>query len=93
MKDNNMNKWNQPNRIGEAVYFPEASIGTCRNARNCKQVNVDLANGHCVSCWDRGLKTKAEQSQKKKYLKKSRHTPKITRRRSLQIGGNTYMIG
>jgi len=80
-------KWNKgSNSIGEAVYLPNVSIGTCRNARNCGQFfNVDLANGQCVSCWDSGITTKEEQTEKRKYIKKSRHT-------HIRAGKNTWII-
>ena len=47
-------KLNGMRNIVKAVYMPEASVGTCRNIGKCGQVNVDLANGLCVFCWDRG---------------------------------------
>ena len=40
--------------IMRAVYMPEASFGSCVNVGKCGQVDVDLANGLCVFCWDRG---------------------------------------
>lgn len=40
-------------KIMRAVYMPEVSFGTCMNVGKCGQVDVDLANGLCVFCWDR----------------------------------------
>ena len=55
-------KWNGLRNIEEAVYMPEASVGTCTNVGNCGQVDIDLANGLCVFCWDKRTPTKNEQS-------------------------------
>ena len=35
------------------IVFPVASVGPCRNARNCQMFDTDLANGLCQECWDR----------------------------------------
>ena len=84
--------------IGEAVYLPEASVGTCKNVRNCRQFNVDLANGHCVLCWDRGIRTNAEQEQKRKYVRKIRKdiSKTIKGRKSklthIRAGKNTWLL-
>jgi hypothetical protein len=40
-------------RQAKAIVFPVASIGPCRNARNCQTFDTDLANGLCRECWDR----------------------------------------
>ena len=29
------------------------STGRCKYYKGCKQYNVDLANGYCMSCWDK----------------------------------------
>ena len=34
---------------------PGYTIGECKRSRTCAQFNVDLGNGFCVECWDRGL--------------------------------------
>ena len=35
--------------------FPDViGVGDCLNVSNCKAVNVDLADGWCVNCWDKG---------------------------------------
>ena len=39
----------------ERDIFPQViSVGHCINVRNCKATNVDLADGWCVNCWDKG---------------------------------------
>ena len=84
--------------LGEPVYLPEASIGECSNSRNCRQFNVDLANGHCVLCWDRGIRTTAEQEQKRKYVRKVRKdiSKTIKGRKSklthIRAGKNTWLL-
>ena len=40
-------------RKEKVIVFPVASIGPCRNARNCRMFDGDLANGLCQECWDR----------------------------------------
>tara|TARA_Y100000296_G_C4964420_1_gene152659 strand:- start:98 stop:346 length:249 start_codon:yes stop_codon:yes gene_type:complete len=42
------------NNIRE-VTLPIASVGACRNNRNCKNYQVVLGNGLCMNCYDRGL--------------------------------------
>tara|TARA_R110000824_G_scaffold111242_1_gene259617 strand:+ start:2501 stop:2848 length:348 start_codon:yes stop_codon:yes gene_type:complete len=43
----------------EKDVFPEIiSIGRCLNSRNCKATNVDLADGWCVTCWDKSDEAK-----------------------------------
>ena len=37
------------------VTLPIASVGACRNNRNCKNYQAVLGNGLCVDCDDRGL--------------------------------------
>ena len=54
-------KWNGMSNIGEAVHMPEASVGTCTNVGNCGQVDIDLANGLCIFCWDKRKPTKNQQ--------------------------------
>ena len=34
---------------------PVYTIGECVRSRYCAQFNVDLGNGYCVICWDKGL--------------------------------------
>jgi len=34
---------------------PIYTIGECVRSRYCAQFNVDLGNGYCVICWDKGL--------------------------------------
>lgn len=48
-------KWNRD--TFENVRLPEATEGHCRNYIKCQQFNVQLANGYCVECWDKGLDT------------------------------------
>lgn len=38
----------------KTAYIPENTFGECTNVRNCKSFNVDLADGLCVTCWDKG---------------------------------------
>lgn len=62
--------------------FPDTiSVGNCVNIRNCKSTNVDLADGWCVKCWDKGndarrkIKITTEQlgeEKKSKLLLKER---------------------
>jgi hypothetical protein len=89
-------KWNKA--IFDDVILPEATIGHCRNSRQCKQFNVELANGYCVKCWDRGLDTAA--AEKEGLALKRAYSPvpnngavKKSRRHSVQVGGSTYMSG
>jgi hypothetical protein len=44
----------------ENVRKPNGSFGECRNYRICRRVRVDLANGYCVRCWDRGFGDRPE---------------------------------
>ena len=37
------------------IVWPVESHGECKNARNCHNRDVPLANGVCVKCWDRGI--------------------------------------
>jgi len=98
-------KWNKgSSSIGEAVYMPEVSVGTCKNVKNCRQFNVDLANGHCVFCWDRGIRTNAEQGQKRlvkkdiiKATKQRKNGSMLTKGRKsrlthIQAGANTWLL-
>jgi len=93
-------KWNRQQTTWEfdAVVMPESTTGHCRNYIKCKQFNVELANGYCIICWDKGLDT-AEARMEARVLKKA-NSPvpnngavKKSRRRSIQVGGSTYMIG
>ena len=60
--------------------FPEViSIGNCINIRNCKATNVDLADGWCVKCWDKGEIAKnniiasiKQREERKKRVKEAR---------------------
>jgi len=64
----------------ERDIFPEViSIGNCVNIRNCRSTNVDLADGWCVNCWDKGADAKIniqttikqrEEEKKSKLLSK-----------------------
>ena len=36
------------------VELPSQSFGSCFNNRKCGNINVDLADGFCVKCWDVG---------------------------------------
>ena len=89
-------KWN--NAAFDNVILPEATIGHCRNHRRCRQFTVDLANGYCVKCWDMGRDTAA--AKKEGLALKRAYSPvpnngavKKSRRRSIQVGGSTYMVG
>ena len=33
---------------------PVHTVGTCKLWHYCQQADVDLGNGYCVKCWDRG---------------------------------------
>jgi len=90
------NRWNQD--IFEAVLMPEATVGHCRNHVRCRQFNVDLANGYCTLCWDKGQNTreaKAEARVLKKANTPAPYTDEVrkSRRRSINVGGSTYMVG
>ncbi len=65
--------------------FPEViSIGNCVNIRNCKATNVDLADGWCVDCWDKGeaAKNNIQASIKRREeVKKSKQILKELRQR------------
>ena len=37
------------------VRQPTFSEGSCLNVRNCKAYTVELADGWCMRCWDKGL--------------------------------------
>ena len=90
------NKWNQD--IFEAVLLPEATIGHCKNHVKCRQFNIDLANGYCTLCWDKGMNTKKAKAEAR-ALKKANipasytGTVKKSRRYSMKVGGNTYQVG
>jgi|TARA_R110000744_G_scaffold4486_2_gene16209 hypothetical protein len=95
-----------PNMTGYSVRpvsLPIAETGQCKNYKQCKNYtpkpyqqsslsSSDLANGYCVICWDRGLDS-ADARLEAKAQKKARGTGKKTRRRSVQMGGSTYMLG
>ena len=34
---------------------PKHTIGNCERWKNCRQFSVDLGNGYCVKCWDKGF--------------------------------------
>jgi len=34
---------------------PIYTIGVCKRSRECRQFDVDLGNGFCVICWDKGF--------------------------------------
>ena len=36
-------------------HLPVESFGRCRNAHRCKNTDVDLGNGFCMKCYDKGL--------------------------------------
>ena len=40
------------------VELPSQSFGSCFNNRKCGNINVDLADGFCVKCWDVGKNKK-----------------------------------
>ena len=50
------------NGFGEITVFehledipqPEHTVGVCKRWERCKQFNIDLGNGYCVQCWDKG---------------------------------------
>jgi hypothetical protein len=85
-------KWNQLINIGEAVYLPKATIGTCINVRNCGQFNVDLANGHCVLCWDRGITTRVGRVAEEKVRKDIRIKRRKSRPTHIRAGKQTWML-
>ena len=33
---------------------PKHTVGDCVRWKNCNQFGIDLGNGYCVKCWDRG---------------------------------------
>jgi len=39
----------------EKVRPPNISFGDCRNSTRCSQKRVNLGNGYCIICWDKGL--------------------------------------
>mgnify|MGYP005814249101 CR=1 FL=1 len=53
--------------------WPVESFGACRNAKNCRNRHVPLANGYCVQCWDRGLGRPSASASKGKNHGKSRN--------------------
>ena len=59
----------------EEIKFPVVSFGACKNIRNCKAYDVDLADGWCVNCWDKGpdakknIEVNIKRREEKKELK------------------------
>ena len=41
-------------KVWRETPIPEHTIGDCIRWKNCKSFKVDLGNGYCVTCWDRG---------------------------------------
>ena len=98
---------NHPNMINgysaKVVPMPIEGTGLCKNYKQCKNYtpkpyqksslsSSELANGYCVICWDRGLDS-ADARLEAKAQKKAKGTKDKTRRRSVQLGGSTYMLG
>ena len=52
----------------DAVRLPEESYGACQNWRKCKQMEVQLGNGFCQKCYDRGLDRSFQGRERKKNL-------------------------
>jgi len=53
----------------DAVVLPKESFGDCSRSHKCGNVGVELGNGICMSCWDRGLErghTKQEAVEQKR---------------------------
>ena len=90
-------RWNRKDSIPE-VRLPVATMGHCRNYGKCRQFNVELANGYCITCWDKGLDTAEARTEAKALKKANSPVPnngavKKSRRSSVKVGGSTYMIG
>ena len=48
--------------------MPGVSYGVCKNAKNCGHWRVDLGDGYCVQCWDRGTDLKGYGKRKKRRI-------------------------
>ena len=35
--------------------MPSEKLGSCKNAARCGNYMVNLGNGYCITCWDKGL--------------------------------------
>jgi len=60
----------------DKVILPIASIGACHNVTLCMEWNVDLADGWCVKCWDRGKNSSVsimEAIEKRRKKRKSNY--------------------
>ena len=81
----------------DTVRMPKETTGCCKNYRKCKSFTVELANGYCMECWDKGLDSRDAIYEARELRKKNhprRGAVKKSRKRSLQMGGgSTYMIG
>ena len=60
----------------DPVVMPKETIGDCKNylkgsqtSRKCKQINVKLADGYCLDCWDRGFPFTKYKTRAKWYTK------------------------
>jgi len=48
-------------------HLPQESVGRCKNALKCLNTNVDLGNGYCMKCYDKGLdKAKSNREEVRK---------------------------
>lgn len=92
-------RWNRRTEdLIKEVFLPNATFGHCRNYNKCRNFNVELANGYCITCWDRGLDDKDARQEERRLKKANSPVPnngavKKSRRRSIQVGGSTYMVG
>tara|TARA_R110000824_G_scaffold92059_5_gene223594 strand:- start:2376 stop:2726 length:351 start_codon:yes stop_codon:yes gene_type:complete len=87
------------------VPMPIAETGLCKNYNQCKNytpkpyqqsslASSDLANGYCVICWDRGLDSPDGRKEVKALAsRRARDKARRIRKRSIQMGRNTYMLG
>ena len=41
-------------KVWRETPVPEHTVGVCKRYKRFQQFNVDLGNGYCVKCWDRG---------------------------------------
>ena len=60
-------KWNRGDF--DPVVLPKATTGHCRNYLKCKQFNVELANGYCITCWDTGrdIKDARQEARERRW--------------------------
>ena len=63
MSINRSVKWNR--KIDEHVRLPQSTVGLCKNYGKCRSFDIELGNGYCVSCWDKGFDTQKTKLEAK----------------------------